>query len=77
MKYSGEESRKPSHLASGTAGKWLVLGVLLTGAVRILMVLFWGGSVGDVLGTTAVGLALAMLIWIILGVTQNRKIPPN
>ena len=66
MKSSSQKSREAALFARNATAKWLVLGVLIIGIVRVIIALVRGGSLAYVFGTTMVSVILAGLIYVIL-----------
>jgi hypothetical protein len=52
-------------IIKGATGKGVVIGVLITGLIRILLSAFRGKGITDTIGTSAVGIILVLLVYVL------------
>jgi hypothetical protein len=62
-----------SYLMSGFASKTIVVGLLVWGVIRIIRAAYREESVAEVLGTSAIAIGLAGILYLILKIKKNSS----
>jgi uncharacterized membrane protein YraQ (UPF0718 family) len=60
-----KESSKRALFRQGTTSKWVVIGVLIAGLIRIALAIIKGTDIAEAIGTTIVGVILALLAYML------------
>lgn len=68
-----EKNSKRALILQGLTSKWVIIGVLIAGVMRIGLAIVEGNNITDAIGVTLIGVVLAFLAYVIFHKTFNHN----